>query len=100
MRWDQGEPKATSGEGGQYTLEGKDVDKYPVVVSVDTTTTDEDNPNTAISKSYVLTAPAGKTSFISPMTTLVQRQIEANPSLSGDSTQRTSSSNRSAHRTR
>ena len=80
---DSGEPKTTTGVGGKYTLEGLNVDKHPIVVKVDTNVIDEDS-NTNVAKPYLLSAPAGKPEFISPMTTLVQQQMEKNPAITAE----------------
>lgn len=79
-KWDDGEPKAVTGPGGIYTLEGDDLDLYPIVVAVDVNVIDEDT-NSTVSKAYILSAPAGYPEFISPLTTIVQQQIERNPVL-------------------
>ncbi len=47
----------------------------PVVVQVTADTIDEDN-ELPVGKSYMLSAPAGLEAFISPITTLVQQQME------------------------
>lgn len=74
---DAGEPSATTTAGGSYTLSdvsSADIATYPMLVEVTTSATDaERGPVTA---GYVLTAPAGKTAFISPLTTLIQNQVE------------------------
>lgn len=74
---DADEPTATTGTGGAYTLEGvsaADVAAYPVVVQVPVGATDEDRGR--VTTEYILTAPAGKPEFVSPLTTLVQQQVE------------------------
>ncbi len=89
---DVDEPVATSGAGGKFTIDADELAKlpagglpadYPVLVEVPATAIDEDT-NAAVGKAYVLAAPAGKPEFVSPMTTLVQNQIESNPSLSAE----------------
>lgn len=86
---DADEPTATTGEGGRYTIAGADLASlpegttaadYPILVLVPATAIDEDTL-TAVGKAYVLAAPAGKPEFVSPMTTLVQNQLETNPVL-------------------
>jgi hypothetical protein len=76
---DAGEPTATSTAGGRYTFEATQaqIDTSPVVVEIIAgVTVDEDNTDgLAITKKYTLTAPVGKT-FVSPLTTMVQAQIE------------------------
>ena len=76
---DLGEPSATSTTGGVFNIEGitqSDIDTYPLIVEIiKNVTIDEDTPDTAISQSYTLSAPAGYT-FISPLTTMIQNEIE------------------------
>ena len=57
--------------------------QYPVLVEVPATAVDEDT-GAAVGKKFVLSAPAGNSDFISPLTTMVQNQIEANPDLTVD----------------
>ncbi len=79
---DAGEPTGTSGAGGVYEIEATQArhDTYPVVVEVPATAIDEDT-SSAVGKQYVMSAPAGKR-FVSPITTMVQTKIDANPALS------------------
>lgn len=88
-RCDAGEPSAVSGVGGQFSLAGADLAllptgttaaDYPILVVVPATAIDEDGM-VAVGKEYVMAAPAGKPEFVSPMTTLVQNHLEANPVL-------------------
>ncbi|BCR07038.1 hypothetical protein DESUT3_41070 [Desulfuromonas versatilis] len=80
--WDEGEPKTTTGAGGEYTLTGEEVDQHPIVVLVEAgVTVDEDNPGVPVEKSYLLMAPAGRPEFISPLTTLIQGQVERGKSI-------------------
>ncbi|PSW06523.1 hypothetical protein [Photobacterium lipolyticum] len=78
---DSDEPSTISNQGGTFTLSGvnqADIDTYPLVVEViKNLTIDEDHPEQPIDGDYSLTAPAGYT-FVSPLTTLVQQEIEAN----------------------
>ena len=81
--WDEGEPKATTGEHGLYTLEGvtgADVAAHPVVVRVPANAVDEDT-NTQVGSEYLMSAPPGLPEFVSPLTTLVHNQLEENPAL-------------------
>ncbi len=83
---DAGEPSATTGTGGAYTLAVTDatqLSQYPVLVEVPATAIDEDT-GVAVGKKFVLSAPVGKPEFISPLTTMVQNQIEANPGMTAD----------------
>jgi len=76
---DEGEPSATSDSEGSFTLEGvaqSDIDTYPLLVEVIAgETIDLDNAGVVLTKSYTMSAPVGYT-FISPLTTLVQNEIE------------------------
>ncbi len=81
--WDAGEPKTTTAAGGRYTLTGEEIDLYPLVVLVEAgVTIDEDRPELPVDKSYTLLAPVGQSAFISPLTTLVQGQIEKGKTVS------------------
>ncbi len=83
---DAAEPSATTGTGGAYTLAVTDatqLSQYPVLVEVPATAVDEDT-GVAVGKKFVLSAPVGKPEFISPLTTMVQNQIEANPGMTVD----------------
>lgn len=76
---DSGEPTATSTSGGSYSLDATQaqIDTYPVVAEIIAgTTVDEDNPSAPVAKAYTLSAPAGKGAFVSPLSTMVQAQIE------------------------
>ena len=76
---DSGEPSAMSTAGGNYSFDATQlqIDSFPVVVEVIAgSTVDEDNPGATVTKKYTLTAPAGKGAFVSPLTTMVQAQIE------------------------
>ncbi len=84
FQWDEGEPKTTSGPGGYYALTGFDpaLMQYPVVArAIPGTTIDEDNLNQPIANGYLLCAPAGSTGFVSPISTLVQEKMAANPGM-------------------
>ena len=76
---DSGEPSATSTSGGNYSLDATQaqIGSSPVVAEIIAgTTVDEDSPSAPVSKAYTLTAPAGKGAFVSPLTTMVQAQVE------------------------
>lgn len=79
---DPTEPKATTGAGGTYkiTYQNSGDTNHPIVVEVSVGTVDEDTGK-PVNKSYVLTAPAGKPEFVSPLTTMVQTVLEQNPAL-------------------
>lgn len=78
---DEGEPSTISTEGGAFVLDGvtqAQIDSNPLLVEIIANeTVDEDNPGIAIDKAYKMTAPAGY-KFVSPLTTMVQQEIEAN----------------------
>lgn len=78
---DEGEPSAISSEGGEFTLEGvtqAQLDLHALVVEIiEGLTVDEDFPNQVIDEAYTMTAPAGY-NFISPLTTMVQQELEEN----------------------
>lgn len=76
---DADEPTGTSGDGGKYDIlnvSADDLAKYPIVVEVPVGAVDSERGTVAAG--YVLSAPAGKPEFVSPLTTLVQNQIETN----------------------
>ena len=58
-RWDEGEPKTFSGEGGVYSLRvpAEDAGKYPVVVSVLAGRTVDEDTGQPVTAGYVLSAP-------------------------------------------
>ncbi len=72
----------TSGAGGAYTLDipdGVDGSAFPIVVEVPQGAVDEgEDPDSAtddlsVSDSFTLSTPPGKNSFISPLTTLINK---------------------------
>lgn len=82
---DPGEPQTTTGAGGSFTISATAAQaaKPLVVEVVPNQTIDEDAPDTPITQGYSLSAPAGYT-FVSPLTTLVQNEIETNGSNAAD----------------
>ncbi|MCW8956459.1 MAG: hypothetical protein OQL09_06220 [Gammaproteobacteria bacterium] len=76
---DTGEPSATSTAGGNYSLDATQaqIDAYPVVVKVIANQTIDEDTGNAVTKAYTLSAPAGKGAFVSPLTTMVQAQVDA-----------------------
>ena len=82
---DPGEPQTTTGAGGSFTISATAAQAAkPIVVEVVAgETIDEDAPDTPITQGYSLSAPAGYT-FVSPLTTLVQNEIETNGSSAAD----------------
>ncbi len=80
---DANEPQAVTGDDGSYTLTVTpgDESKYPVLSIITADTTDADDP-TRILEPYVMSAPPGHPEFVSPLTTMIQTEIETNPGLS------------------
>lgn len=75
---DRGEPSATTGPDGDFTInaEASQIESAALLVEIIAgTTIDKDTPNTPIDKAYSLSAPPGY-KFISPITTLVQAEVE------------------------
>lgn len=83
---DSGEPSGNSDAQGKYTIaditEG-DETRYPIVVEVPATAIDSDT-GAAVGQAFVLSAPAGKGSFVSPLTSLAHREMQADASLTAD----------------
>ena len=82
---DPGEPSTESGAQGHFSLdiEQGEGNLYPVVAEVIAgQTIDEDQPNQYVAESYRLEAPAGKWAFISPLTTLVNHELNKDSTLS------------------
>ncbi|MDD2810961.1 MbnP family copper-binding protein [Rhodoferax sp.] len=87
MVCDAGEPSATTGAGGAYTISGvtaADVAAFPVVAEVPATATDSDFPGSTVGKAFVLTAPKGN-STVTPLSSLVHQELQAAPALSAAS---------------
>jgi hypothetical protein len=83
---DSGEPSSRTDNDGAFSFEASasDIAAYPVVVrAIANETIDSDNPDTAITKSFSLTAPSGST-FVSPFTTLIYNVQKDNPALSNE----------------
>lgn len=81
--YDNGEPTTTSTAGGAYSLEVNPGEGalYSVVAQIVAgQTIDEDNGLT-VSEDYLLEAPKGRWSFISPLTRMVKVVQEKNPSF-------------------
>lgn len=82
--YDSGEPTATTDSSGAFTLTATadQISSHSVVVSaIAGTTIDQDSPNTPITSSMTLMAPAGSPSVISPLTTQVSAKMAAGMSL-------------------
>lgn len=83
---DTGEPTTTTGSGGAYSLSGlseSDAGAYPLVVEVPASAVDSDT-GAAVGKSFVLKAPAGKSGFVSPISTLVQQKLDSGAATTVD----------------
>jgi hypothetical protein len=80
---DAGEPtSAKSDVSGKATIvvpADIDASKYAIVVEVPADAVDADNPTGTVGTAYTMTAPAGKTGYISPLTTMVQTYLTKNP---------------------
>ncbi|MEM7258809.1 MAG: hypothetical protein AAF404_15650 [Pseudomonadota bacterium] len=78
---DDDEPSAISGTGGTYELDIPEgaTDK-PIIADVPATAIDEDTGQ-AIGKKLILSTPADRPEFISPITTLVHEELKGNPNL-------------------
>lgn len=75
---DTGETQGTTDASGVVTLNvpTADIGKYPTLVIVPAGAVDADDPANPIVTSYTLKAPADNPSVITPLTTLVQHQVE------------------------
>jgi hypothetical protein len=82
-QWDGVEPRTMTGAGGTYalTVAASDAGKYPVVVRAMAGSTADEDTGQTVQSSYVMSAPAGSTSFVSPMSTLVREKMAANPGM-------------------
>ena len=81
---DKDEPSAVTGDDGSFTIDNltqEQLEQGTLLIEVVAgQTIDTDNPGVVLSKSYRLTAPP-KSAFISPLTTLIQNEIERGSSL-------------------
>ena len=87
--YDSGEPTATTDSSGAFTLTATadQINSHSVVVSaIAGTTIDQDTPNTPITSSMMMLAPAGSPSVISPLTTQVSAKMAAGMSLTAAKT--------------
>ncbi|TWJ13875.1 carboxypeptidase-like regulatory domain-containing protein [Geobacter argillaceus] len=76
-KWDSSMPYATTDATGKYVMSNVSsarLAKYPVVVEVPAGAVDADRGT--VTQPYVLQAPAGKPDFVSPLTTMVQHEVE------------------------
>lgn len=75
---DANEPSAMTGSAGEFTIQAEQsaIDTAPILIeAIAGKTVDLDDPNNTISDNYTLSAPA-KSLFVSPISTLVQNEIE------------------------
>lgn len=81
---DDDEPSAVTNENGEFTITGLTNAEHQtsavVIEIVPGQTIDQDNPGVPLTKAYTLTAPPGS-QFISPLTTLVQNELEKGRSM-------------------
>lgn len=72
---DTGEPNALTDANGRYSFQAlaSDVSRFAVVAVAGTGASDSDRPGEAIN--FILTAPPGRSTVVSPLTTLVQAYI-------------------------
>ena len=78
--FDAGEPTATTGETGAFTLSAtqEQINTYKVVVvAVAGTTIDQDSPNTTVTTGFTMMSPAGNHEVVSPLTTQVVAKMSA-----------------------
>lgn len=77
---DDGEPNATTGEGGTATLDTTGItspESYPLVVkSIANETIDEDEPDKTVPNDFIMSAPAG-VAQVTPLTTLIHIKVLA-----------------------
>lgn len=81
---DSGEPSGKTDVSGKATMtvDNADVGKYPVIAVVGTDARDADTGKVTVP--YILKAPADQAAVVSPLTTLVQTQVETTGSTSKD----------------
>lgn len=71
-------PVKTDGNG-VYVLSGSNPEQYPILVEVVAGVT-KDSDSGVVTEDYILSAPAAAPEFVSPLTTLVQQQLELDSS--------------------
>jgi|GEM_PF-2506484 len=78
------EPNAVTGDNGEFTLDGLTAEQIAqgvlLIEVVAGQTIDSDNPGVVLTQGYNLTAPPGS-DFISPLTTMLQNEIEKGSSI-------------------
>ncbi|EGU45925.1 hypothetical protein [Vibrio splendidus] len=81
---DKDEPNAVTDDNGEFTIDNltqEQLEQSTLLIEVVAgQTIDTDNPGVVLNKSYRLTAPP-QSEFISPLTTLIQNEIESGASL-------------------
>lgn len=83
--YDAGEPAATTGSSGDFSLTATQdqINSHSVVITaISGTTVDQDDPNTPIVGGFTMVAPAGHPSVVSPLTTQVVAKMAEGFSLS------------------
>lgn len=81
---DAGEPSDITTTGGAFSISATQdqIDSNPVILEATAGITIDEDTNLAMSDNFTLTAPSGS-AFVSPLTTLVLAEIEANTNISG-----------------
>ena len=72
--FDLGEPNGLTGDNGQFAFAATtdQINAYPIIAKVIAgQTIDMDTPNQTVSREYTLTSPVGRTTVISPLTTII-----------------------------
>ncbi|RTZ17741.1 hypothetical protein EJ063_02860 [Vibrio aquaticus] len=80
------EPNAVTGDNGEFTLTGLTEEQLAngvlLIEVIAGQTIDSDNPGVTLTQGYSLTAPPGS-EFISPLTTMIQNEVEKGNSVEG-----------------
>jgi hypothetical protein len=82
-QWDGVEPRTTTDINGAYsmTVSTSDAAAYPMVARAIAGTTIDRDTNAVVPNSYVMSAPAGNSAFISPMSSLIREKMTGNPGM-------------------
>jgi hypothetical protein len=82
-QWDGVEPRTTTDANGAYRMSVPPADAaaYPMVARAIAGTTVDRDTNAVVLSSYVMSAPAGNSGFISPMSSLIREKMTANPGM-------------------
>ncbi|MDG6777914.1 hypothetical protein QCB44_04250 [Thiomicrorhabdus sp. zzn3] len=88
---DTDEPSATTGAGGAYSFEAtqEQLASAPIIAKVIPNVTVDTDIGGVVTKEFILSAPAGKPEFVSPLTTMVQSKLELNPSMTPEQAEST-----------